>query len=176
MSEIALVSAKKIRLEQLAAEGDKGAAAALSLSGEPTRLLSTVQVGITLITMAQGAFGESTFTPPVEAFLRQWSVLAPYANQISTVIVLVAIGVVGMIFGELVPKRMGLVYPESIARLVSRPMQWVARLSLPLVRLLSITTDALVRPFGRKGNDDPPVTEEEIKGLMLQGEIGRAHV
>jgi putative hemolysin len=169
MSEIALVSAKKIRLEQLAAEGDKGAAAALSLSGEPTRLLSTVQVGITLITMAQGAFGESTFTPPVEAFLRQWSVLAPYANQISTVIVLVAIGVVGMIFGELVPKRMGLVYPESIARLVSRPMQWVARLSLPLVRLLSITTDALVRPFGRKGNDDPPVTEEEIKGLMLQG-------
>lgn len=182
MSEIALVSAKKIRLQQLAADGDKGAAAALALGAEPTRLLSTVQVGITLITMGQGAFGESAFTARVETFLSQWSGLVPYAKEMATIIVLIAIGVVGMIFGELVPKRMGLLFPEVIARFVSRPMQWMAKLTHPLVRLLSFTTDTLVRPFGRGGADDPPVTEEEIKGLMLQGanagvfEHGESHI
>ena len=182
MSEIALVSANKIRLQQLAADGDKGAAAALALGAEPTRLLSTVQVGITLITMGQGAFGESAFTARVETFLSQWSGLVPYAKEMATIIVLIAIGVVGMIFGELVPKRMGLLFPEVIARFVSRPMQWMAKLTHPLVRLLSFTTDTLVRPFGRGGADDPPVTEEEIKGLMLQGanagvfEHGESHI
>ena len=182
MSEIALVSAKKIRLEHMAQLGDKGAKAALALGAEPTRLLSTVQTGITLITLAMGAFGESAFTERVELWLNQWATAAPYAKQASTVIVIATIGVVSLILGELVPKRIGLIYPEAIARWSARPMQWLALAALPLVRLLAFTTDALVKPFGRNKSDDPPVTEEEIKGLMRQGthagvfEAGESHI
>ena len=182
MSEIALVSAKKIRLEHMAQAGDKGAKAALALGAEPTRLLSTVQTGITLITLAMGAFGESAFTERLELGLVQWAWAAPYAKQGATVIVIAAIGVASLILGELVPKRIGLIYPEAIARWSSRPMQWLAIAALPLVRLLASTTDALVKPFGRSKSDDPPVTEEEIKGLMRQGttagvfEAGESHI
>ena len=182
MSEIALVSAKKIRLEHMAQLGDKGAKAALALGAEPTRLLSTVQTGITLITLAMGAFGESAFTERLEQWLNQWAWAAAYAKQGSTVIVIASIGVVSLILGELVPKRIGLIYPESIARWSARPMQWLAIGALPLVRLLAATTDALVKPFGRSKSDDPPVTEEEIKGLMRQGthagvfEAGESHI
>lgn len=182
MSEIALVSAKKIRLEHMAQLGDNGAKAALALGAEPTRLLSTVQTGITLITLAMGAFGESAFTERLEHWLNQWAWAAPYAKQGSTVIVIATIGVVSLILGELVPKRIGLIYPESIARWSARPMQWLAIGALPLVRLLASTTDALVKPFGRSKSDDPPVTEEEIKGLMRQGtsagvfEAGESHI
>ncbi len=182
MSEIALVSAKKIRLEHMAQLGDKGAKAALALGAEPTRLLSTVQTGITLITLAMGAFGESAFTERLELWLNQWAWAAPYAKQGATVIVIAAIGVASLILGELVPKRIGLIYPEAIARWSSRPMQWLAIAALPLVRLLASTTDALVKPFGRSTTDDPPVTEEEIKGLMRQGtsagvfEAGESHI
>ena len=182
MSEIALVSAKKIRLEHMAQLGDHGAKAALALGAEPTRLLSTVQTGITLITLAMGAFGESAFTERLEHWLIQWAWAAPYAKQGSTVIVIATIGVVSLILGELVPKRIGLIYPEAIARWSARPMQWLAIGALPLVRLLASTTDALVKPFGRSKADDPPVTEEEIKGLMRQGthagvfEAGESHI
>ena len=182
MSEIALVSAKKIRLEHMAQLGDKGAKAALALGAEPTRLLSTVQTGITLITLAMGAFGESAFTVRLESWFSQWSWAAEYGKQASTVIVIATIGVVSLILGELVPKRIGLIYPEAIARWSSRPMQWLAIAALPLVRLLAATTDALVKPFGRSTTDDPPVTEEEIKGLMRQGttagvfEAGESHI
>ena len=182
MSEIALVSAKKIRLEHMAHLGDKGAKAALALGLEPTRLLSTVQTGITLITLAMGAFGESAFTERIEHWLSQFSWALPYAKQGSTVIVIATIGVVSLILGELVPKRIGLLYPESIARFSARPMQWLARAAMPLVRMLAWTTDAIVKPFGRNRSDDPPVTEEEIKGLMRQGaragvfEAGESHI
>ncbi|MCC7068674.1 MAG: HlyC/CorC family transporter [Burkholderiales bacterium] len=169
MSEIALVSAKKIRLEHAAAQGDRGAAAAVALAGEPTRLLSTVQVGITLITLAQGAFGESAFTVGVEQWLGQWPWLAPYARQLSVVTVVAAIGLASLIFGELVPKRIGLLFPETIARWSARPMLWLAVGAKPLVRLLALTTDALVHLIGRRKADDPSVTEEDIKGLMREG-------
>jgi putative hemolysin len=182
MSEIALVSAKKIRLEHLAQLGDNGAKAALALGAEPTHLLSTVQTGITLITLAMGAFGESAFTDRLEQWLNQWAWAAPYAKQASTVIVIATIGIASLILGELVPKRIGLIYPEVIARWSARPMQWLARAAMPLVRMLAFTTDALVKPFGRNQSDDPPVTEEEIKGLMRQGaragvfEAGESHI
>lgn len=169
MSEIALVSAKKIRLEQSAAAGNKGAVAALALASEPTRLLSTVQTGITLITLAMGAFGESAFTEALEHWLNQWAWAAHYSKQASTIIVVSVIGIISLIFGELVPKRIGLLFPETIAKHSARPMQWLARAAMPLVRMLAWTTDALVKPFGRHKTDEPPITEEEIKGLMLQG-------
>ncbi|TAG69137.1 MAG: DUF21 domain-containing protein, partial [Burkholderiales bacterium] len=139
MSEIALVSAKKIRLEQAAAAGDKGAKAALLLGSEPTRLLSTVQTGITLVTLAMGAFGESAFTESLERTLAQWSWAAPYAKEAATIIVIAVIGIVSLICGELVPKRIGLIYPETIARWASRPMLWLATAAAPFVRLLAAT-------------------------------------
>lgn len=182
MSEIALVSAKKIRLEQAAALGDKGALAALALAASPTRLLSTVQTGITLITLVLGAIGEGAFTEPLEYWISQWPWALTYAKQAATGIVMAVIGMAMLIFGELVPKRIGLLFPEAIARCSARPMQWLARAATPLVRLLAATTDALVKPFGRNKSDDPPVTEEEIKGLMLQGthagvfEAGESHI
>ncbi len=169
MSEIALVSARKIRLEQFANQGDKGAKAALLLGSEPTRLLSTVQTGITLVTLAMGAFGESAFTTPLEHWFGQWSWGAVYGKQAATTVVIASIGIVSLIFGELVPKRIGLLYPETIARIAARPMQWLASAAKPLVRMLAWTTDALVKPFGRNKQGEPPITEEEIKGLMLQG-------
>ena len=182
MSEIALVSAKKIRLEQAAALGDKGARAALALAASPTHLLSTVQTGITLITLVLGAIGEGAFTEPLEHWISQWPWALSYAKQAATAIVMAVIGMAMLIFGELVPKRIGLLFPEAIARWSARPMQWLARAGTPLVRMLAATTDALVKPFGHNKSDDPPVTEEEIKGLMRQGthagvfEAGESHI
>ena len=182
MSEIALVSARKIRLEQFANHGDKGAKAALMLGSEPTRLLSTVQIGITLITLGMGAFGESAFSAPLEQWFNQWSWGAKYGKEAATTVVIATIGIMSLDFGELVPKRIGLLYPEAIARLASRPMQFFASAAKPLVRLLAFTTDAIVKPFGRNKQDEPPITEEEIKGLMRQGasagvfEHGESHI
>ncbi len=169
MSEIALVSSKKIRLEQFAAAGDAGARVALQLSSEPTRLLSTVQAGISLTTLAMGAFGESTFSEPLEKWLLQFPWMALYAKETSTLFVLLVISVLSIIFGELVPKRIGLLYPETIARRISRPMKVIEKIASPLVKFLSWATDLLVRPFGRPRDEDNLITEEEIKGLMQQG-------
>ncbi len=169
MSEIALVSAKKVRLEQAAEAGDKGAEVALQLQGESTRLLSTVQVGISFVTLAMGAFGESTFSEPLKLKLEQFAWLAPYAKETAIVIVLLTISIVSIILGELVPKRIGILYPERVARWVSRPMKVFEKVTSPLVKFLSIATDFLLRPFGKVKTDDALVTEEDIKGLMQQG-------
>ncbi len=169
MSEIALVSAKKVRLEQAAAAGDRGAATALQLQFQSTRLLSTVQVGISLITLAQGAYGDSTFSGPLQSWLEQFTLIAPYAKETSVAIVLLGISIVSIIFGELVPKRIGILYPERIAKVVSRPMKLVEKIASPVVKLLSTSTDFLLRPFGKPEIDDAQVTEEDIKGLIRQG-------
>jgi putative hemolysin len=169
MSEIALVSAKKIRLEQAAVAGDKGAAVALQLANEPTRLLSTVQAGISFVTLAMGAFGESSFSEPLQEWLTQFVWIVPYAKETATVTVLLVISVLSIIFGELVPKRIGLLYPERIARWASRPMKIIEKIATPLVRFLSFATDFLVKPFGTPKQEDTLITEEEIKGLMQQG-------
>jgi putative hemolysin len=169
MSEIALVSAKKTRLEQAAEAGDRGAEVALQLQGESTRLLSTVQVGISFVTLAMGAFGESTFSAPLALWLAQFQLLVPYAREISVVIVLLAISVASIILGELVPKRIGILYPERVARWMSRPMKIFEKITSPLVKFLSIATDFLLRPFGKPKDEEALVTEEDIKGLLQQG-------
>lgn len=169
MSEIALVSAKKVRLEQAAAAGDRGASAALRLQDQSTRLLSTIQVGISVITLAQGAYGESTFGPPLQAWLEQFALFAPYAKEVSVAVVLLVIAIASIIFGELIPKRIGILYPERIARLVSRPMTWVETAASPIVKLLAVSTELFLRPFGKPEIDDSQVTEEDIKGLVQQG-------
>lgn len=169
MSEIALVSAKKVRLHQAAERGSRGAQCALQLSGAPTQLLSTVQIGITLVTLGQGAFGESAFKEDLGAWIADWPALAPVASELATVTVLLAIGTASLIFGELVPKRIGLLYPEAIAKVAARPMLWLARAAAPFVRALSWVTESIVAPLARRGEDVPPVTEEDIKGLLAQG-------
>jgi putative hemolysin len=169
MSEIALVSAKKVRLEQAAELGDQGARVALQLSSEPTRLLSTVQVGISFVTLAMGAFGESTFSEPLSHWLNRFPLIEPYSKQTSIVVVLLTISVISIIFGELVPKRIGILYPERVARWMSRPMKVFEKITSPLVRFLSIATDFLLRPFGKPKDEETQITEEDIKGLMQQG-------
>lgn len=169
MSEIAIISARRMRLEQRAAEGDRSSQAALNLSETPNRFLSTVQIGITLIGVLAGALGGATLAVPLADLLRGIEPLAPYAGGLAVTLVVLAITYLSLIIGELVPKRMALNNPEGIARAIARPMSFLAMLASPLVRLLSVSTDLVLRIIGVQPTDEPPVTEEEIRGLFAQG-------
>jgi putative hemolysin len=169
MSEMAVVSSRKARLQQLYDEGHKGAGTALDLANDPTHFLSTIQVGITIIGVTSGAYGEATLSAHVADWLAQWSVLAPHAKGIAVAIVVSAITIGSLLIGELVPKRLALVNPEVVASLVARPMKWLSSLVYPVVRVLSLATDAILRLIGRRAVESPPVTEEEIRVLMEQG-------
>lgn len=176
MSEIAVVSARKARLQNLAENGSPGAGAALSLHQEPSIFLSTIQVGITTIGILSGALGERTLGEPLSEWLAQIPFLAPYAKGIAFTVVVAGLTYFSVVVGELVPKRLGLLAPEGVASLVARPMMWLSRLGRPLVWLLSASSDLLLRLLGAKRKDEPPVTDEEIKVLMEQGaEAGVFH-
>jgi len=169
MSEIAVVSSRKIRLEQMAQTGFAGAQSALALIQEPSRFLSTVQFGITLIGILSGAYGEAALASRLEGALAQTPHLAPYTHHIALGLVVVGITFVSLIFGELVPKRLALHHPETIAVLFARPMTMLSRAAAPIVRFLAATTEGTLRLLGVRKSDAPPVTEEEIQGLMRQG-------
>src|SRR6266545_4469424 len=169
MSEMGVVSARKARLQQLADEGRAGAGAALALANQPSHFLSTVQIGITLIGITSGAFGEATVAVQLTSWLSQWSAVVPYAEQLSLAIVVTAITLTSVIVGELVPKRLALINPERVASFVARPMMWLATLTYPVVRMLSAATEGLLRLFGVRGGSGSPVTEEENNVLMEQG-------
>jgi putative hemolysin len=176
MSEIAVVSARKVRLQNLAENGSPGAQAALTLHQEPSNFLSTIQVGITTVGILMGAVGERTLADPFGEWLAQMPFLGPYAKGIAFTVVVVALTYFSVVVGELVPKRVGLLAPEGIASLVARPMMWLSRLGKPLVWLLSASSDLLLRVIGARRKDEPPVTDEEIKVLMEQGaEAGVFH-
>ncbi|MDY0013776.1 MAG: hemolysin family protein [Rhodocyclaceae bacterium] len=176
MSEIAVVSARKARLQNLAENGSPGAEAALTLHQEPSNFLSTIQVGITTVGILSGAVGERTLADPFGEWLAQVPVLAPYAKGFAFTVVVIGLTYFSVVVGELVPKRVGLLAPEGIASLVARPMIWLSRLGKPLVWLLSSSSDLLLRLLGAKRKDEPPVTDEEIKVLMEQGaEAGVFH-
>lgn len=169
MSEIALVSARKARLQQRAEEGDRGAAAALALAAAPERLLSTVQVGISLISMLTGAFAGATIAEELGAVLIKLPWLAAYADAVALVIVVVGATLLSLILGELVPKRLALVNPEGIAAAMARPMHVLATVAAPLVGFLSITTRATLGLLRVRPSEEPPVTEEELKIMLDQG-------
>lgn len=176
MSEIAVVSARKARLQNLAEGGSPGAQAALSLHQEPTSFLSTIQVGITTVGILSGAVGERSLADPFGDWLAQMPLLAPYAKAISLTVVVVALTYFSVVVGELVPKRVALLAPEAIASLVARPMMWLSGLGKPLVWLFSVSSDVLLRLMGARRKQEPPVTDEEIKVLMEQGaEAGVFH-
>src|SRR5688500_2256333 len=169
MSEIAVVAAKKIRLEHRAGRGDAGARAALALAKEPTAFLSTVQVAITLIGVLAGAFGGATLGDELAVPLAAVRWIGRWAEEGPFALVVALITFLSLVIGELVPKRIALGNAERVAALVARPMGAIARAARPLVRLLGASTRAVLRLFGMKDVPSPGLTEEEIHALVEQG-------
>ena len=169
MSEIAVVSSRKVWLQQRAEAGSHGAAAALKLANEPGHFLSTIQVGITTIGIFSGAFGEATLAAPLETWLLQFPLVADYARPVAVVLVVMLITYLSVVLGELVPKRLALHNPEGLATIFARPLNALGRITSPLVALFSKSSELLLRLLGSKPDSDAPVTDEEIKVLMQQG-------
>ncbi|CAL63295.2 Conserved hypothetical protein; putative CBS domain; putative membrane protein [Herminiimonas arsenicoxydans] len=169
MSEIAIVTSKRIRLQKLAENGSRGAKAALDLSESPSRFLSTIQVGITLIGIFNGAFGEASLVERLTPEIALIPVLSMYAREIALGIVVVGITFGSLILGELVPKRIAMQYPEVVASVVAAPMLWLSRLMGPFVKILTGTTEFILRILGMHHKKDDAVTEEEIAGLIREG-------
>ena len=169
MSEMAIISSRKARLQNMANQGNKKARVALDLAESPNRFLSTVQVGITLIGILAGAFGGATISEKLAEYLDQVPLLAPYSKGLSFGIVVMAITYLSLIVGELVPKRLALNNPEVIAASVAMPMKAIAAFASPVVHLLSASTDLVLRIIGIGPSTEPQVTEEEIKVLIEQG-------
>ncbi len=169
MSELALAASRKVRLNAMAEDGDKGAQAALSLLGNPNQFLSTVQVGITSIGVLNGIVGEAAFSAGVARWLHGFGVADKAAAISATAIVVTLITFTTIIFGELVPKRIGQLHPEPVARWVSRPMLWLATAAKPFVKLLSGTTAGVLRLMRIDTNALRPVTEEEISASLEEG-------
>lgn len=169
MSEIALVTAKRSRLLKLATEGDRAANIALKLGEDPTRFLSTIQIGITSIGILNGIVGESILAAPLSIWLQSFDVPAQTADITSTAIVVVLVTYASIVVGELVPKRIGQITPEPIARLVARPMQILAAVTRPFVLLLTGSTHGLLKLLGVKQNEQSSVTEEEIHAILDEG-------
>jgi len=169
MSEMAIVSARKARLEQLANAGDKRARAALNLANEPNAFLSTVQVGITLVGVLTGAFGGTALAAALAPAIRPIPGVGGYADPIALGIVVIGIAYVTLILGELVPKRLALNSPETVARIIARPMNALATLATPFVALLGASTDLVLRLLGVRPADDAPISQEEVSILIAQG-------
>lgn len=169
MSEIAMVSVRRERLRMRAEKGDAQARAALELAESPNRFLSTVQIGITLVGVVAGVFGGATLAEDLARWFGQLAALQPYSEQLALAIVVGAITFLSLVVGELVPKRIGLGYAEFIACNSARFMQRLSRLAHPLVRVLSWSTDGLLRLIPLRARPEETVSEEEIKGLMREG-------
>lgn len=173
MSEMALVSSRKNRLEMAAKKGSSSAKAALKLVEEPNNFLSTVQIGITLIGILTGIYSGDKITTDLQTTIAQIPSLQPYASSLSVGVVLVLLTFFTLILGELVPKRLGLNYPEAIAKMVAIPMTFVSKIAAPFVWLLTKSSDLLLNIFNIKPTADGKVTEEEIRSIIKEStEIG----
>ena len=176
MSEIAVVSSRKARLQKLADDDSPGAQSALALHNEPSIFLSTVQVGITTVGILSGAIGETALADPLTTWLASFVLIEPYARGIALTIVVVGLTYFSVVIGELVPKQLGLLAPEKTASLIAPPMNMLARITKPLVWSLSASSAFILRLLGAVRQEEPPVTDEEIKVLMEQGsEAGVFH-
>lgn len=170
-SEIAIVTARRGRLHQQAEKGLPGARTALDLAREPTDFLSTVQVGITLVGILVGAVGGASFSGPLAETLAGVPLLAPYARTLAYVLVVAVTTYLTLILGELVPKRLAMRSPERVAARLARPMRLLSRVTSPLVALLSASTEGVMRMLGRGREEEPPVTEEDIRALVAQATL-----
>lgn len=173
MSEIALISARKNRLETAAKKGNTSAKTALDLANSPNKFLSTVQIGITLIGILTGIYSGDKITTDVEAFFAIYSITFPYAHSLAVGVVVVILTFFSLVFGELLPKRIGLNYPEAIAKSVAVPMKVMSIVTAPFIWLLTTSTDFILKIFKIKPTADGKVTEEEIKAIIKEGtEVG----
>ncbi|MBW4504741.1 MAG: hemolysin family protein [Scytonema hyalinum WJT4-NPBG1] len=169
MSELAIVSSRKVRLQQLAERGDAKARAALELASSPNQFLGTVQIGITLLTILSGAYGEETIAKRLTPILSSIALQEDYKRQLAKGLAILIITYLTLIIGELVPKRLALSRPEPIASVLAIPMQMLARIGSPIVYLLTVSTETVLRILGIKPSTEPQVTEEEIRVLIEQG-------
>lgn len=173
MSEIALISARKNRLETAAKKGNKNAKTALDLANSPNEFLSTVQIGITLIGILTGIYSGDKITKDVQNFVAGFELLKPYSQSIGVGIVVVVLTFFSLVLGELLPKRIGLNYPETIAKTVAMPMKFVSIITMPFIWLLTTSTEFLLKILQIKPTADGKVTEEEIKAIIKEGtEVG----
>jgi putative hemolysin len=169
MAEIALVSARKTWLERLAERGDHKAKAALDLTENPELFLSTAQIGITLIAILTGLYTGEKFSADLKPYVEKIHFLKPYAGSISTALIVIVVTFLTIIFGELIPKRIGLLRAERIARTVARPMRWLSRAGYPIVALLNGTSNLFFDIFPIKPSRESNVTEDEIKAIISEG-------
>jgi putative hemolysin len=170
MSEMALTASRRARLQVMIEGEERGAQAALRLHENPNKFLSTVQIGITSIGVLNGIVGESAFAEPLAQWLQGGLKITPRAAGLSaTALVVATITFLTIIFGELVPKRLGQMYPETVARLVAQPMNWLSMATRPFVMLLGACTDAVLRMLGIRGGPTRSVTEEEIAASLEEG-------
>ena len=172
MSEIALISARKNRLENAAKKGNKNAKVALDLANSPNTFLSTVQIGITLIGILTGIFSGDKITTDVRVFVESFAILKPYAESVAVGIVVVVLTFFSLVLGELLPKRIGLNYPEAIAKGVAVPMKVISIITKPFIWLLIKSTEFLLKVLKIKPSADGKVTEEEIKAIIKEGTEG----
>jgi putative hemolysin len=169
MSELAMMTSRQSRLAQAANQGSKGAAAAIMLRKDPTRFLSTVQIGITLIGVLAGALGEKALSDQLEAALRTIPAIADHADQIALVVVVLVITYVSLVLGELIPKRIAMAFPEAIAGLIALPLTLLSRVTALPVKVLSVSTDVMLRLLRvptRRGDDD--VSEDDVRALLAR--------
>lgn len=169
MAEIAIVSSRRLKLKQLAAEGDKNAAVALKLAQSPNRFLSTVQIGITFVGIFAGAFSADTIAKNLAKELKDIPVIGEHNQGVALFLVVVGITYLSLVIGELVPKRLALSSPEKIASLIARPMKIFSTIAWPLVTILTASADWLLDWFKIKSRNEPTVSEEEVKLLIREG-------
>ena len=173
MSEIALISSRKSRLETAAKKGNKSAKTALDLANSPNKFLSAVQIGITLIGILTGIYSGDKITEDVEYFVSGFEAITPYAHSVAVGIVVVVLTFFSLVLGELLPKRIGLNHPESIAKAMAMPMKIISIITAPFIWLLTTSTEFLLKILQIKPTADGKVTEEEIKAIIKEGtEVG----
>jgi putative hemolysin len=173
MSEIAVVSARKARLQLRAEKGDKGAKSALELADQPESFLATIQIGITLVAILTGAVGSTYIAAQLEPLFTQFPLIAPYSLIIAEITAVIIVTYLSLVLGELAPKQIGLTQPETISSRIAYPMTWLAGLTRPIVALLSVSTKLVVTLLRIRPSDEPIITEDEIQMMIEQGkEIG----
>lgn len=173
MSELAVMSARRTKLQHHANDGDEKALTALELSKNPNKFLSTVQIGITFVGIFAGAFGGGKLTASLSNYLSNFALIDPYSDLIGLFIIVSIITYLSLVIGELVPKRLALNNPEGIAKEVAKPMKLLSNIASPLVTLLSLSTEAVIKLLGITPSLEPVVSDEEIRILMREGtEVG----
>jgi putative hemolysin len=169
MSEVAVVAARKSRLQEWASKGNRKAKTALELVNTPNRLLLTAQIGITLVGILAGTFGTRAFAEPLSTIIASITAIAPYSQAIALGLAVLGLTYLLLVVGELVPKRLAMRSPDTIAAVLALPLRWFSKMLSPLASLLTISTDVVCRLFGKTQAQEPAVTEEEIKTLVQQG-------